>query len=85
MFSWIITDEEMVVIRKYLPDYMPDRAYPVNTSVVYLSTSLRNVLRGHGSFEYVDAEILFELVNILILFANDLTLETEDSSKRTVK
>lgn len=85
IFSRIITMEEMEVIRKYLPDYMPDRTYPVYTSVVYLTTSLRNVLRGHGSFEYVDAEILFELVfklalmNILILSANDLTLETEDS------
>lgn len=75
----------MAVIRKYLPDYRPDRTYPVYTSIVYLTTSLRNVLRGHGSFEHVDAEILFELVfklalmNILILSANDLTLETEDS------
>src|SRR5699024_1396768 len=82
IFSRIITMEEMEVIRKYLQDYMPDRTYPVYTSVLYLTTSLRNVLRGHGSFEYVDAEILFELVfklalmNILILSANDLTLET---------
>ncbi|OUQ49673.1 hypothetical protein B5E62_10045 [Lachnoclostridium sp. An118] len=85
IFSRIITEEEMAVIRKYLPDYRPDRTYPVYTSIVYLTTSLRNVLRGHGSFEHVDAEILFELVfklalmNILILSANDLTLETEDS------
>lgn len=85
IFSRIITEEEMAVIRKYLPDYRPDRTYPVYTSIVYLTTSLRNVLRGHGSFEYVDAEILFELVfklalmNIHILSANDLTLETEDS------
>lgn len=85
IFSRIITEEEMAVIRKYLPDYRPDRTYPVYTSIVYLITSLRNVLRGHGSFEHVDAEILFELVfklalmNILILSANDLTLETEDS------
>lgn len=85
IFSQIITKEEMEVIQKYLPDYMPDRTYSVYTSVVYLTTSLRNVLRGHGSFEHVDAEILFELVfklalmNILILSANDLTLETEDS------
>ena len=85
MFSRIITDEEMAVIRKYLPNYIPDRTYPVYTSVVYLTTSLRNVLRGHGSFEDVDAESLFELVfklalmNILILDANDLILEIEDS------
>lgn len=85
IFSRIITEEEMAVIRKYLPDYRPDRTYPVYTSIVYLTTSLRNVLRGHGSFEHVDAEILFELVfklalmNILILDANALTLETEDS------
>lgn len=85
IFSRIITEKEMAVIRKYLPDYMPDRTYPVYTSIVYLTTSLRNVLRGHGSFEHVDAEILFELVfklalmNILILDANALTLETEDS------
>ena len=85
IFSRIITEKEMAVIRKYLPDYMPDKTYPVYTSIVYLTTSLRNVLRGHGSFEHVDAEILFELVfklalmNILILSANDLTLETEDS------
>lgn len=85
IFSRIITEEEMEVIRKYLPDYRPDRTYPVYTSIVYLTTSLRNVLRGHGSFEHVDAEILFELVfklalmNILILSANELTLETEDS------
>ena len=54
IFSRIITEEEMAVIRKYLPDYRPDRTYPVYTSIVYLTTSLRNVLRGHGSFEHVD-------------------------------
>ena len=85
IFFQTITKEEMAVIRKYLPDYMPNRTYPVYTSVVYLTTSLRNVLRGHGSFEHVGAEILFGLVfklalmNILILGANALTLETGGS------
>lgn len=85
IFSQIITDEEMAVIRKYLPNYTPDRNYPVYSTIIYLTTSLRNVLRGHGSFEQVDANVLFELVfklalmNLMLLSVNNITLEIENS------
>lgn len=85
IFSKIITDEEMVVIRKYLPNYTPDRSYPVYSTIIYLTTSLRNVLRGHGSFEQIDANVLFELVfklalmNLMLLSVNNITLEVKSS------
>ncbi|MGN0292416.1 MAG: hypothetical protein ACI4D3_00260 [Lachnospiraceae bacterium] len=81
IFDEILTDNEMVLVKKYLPNYEKDFKRPVEDTVVYLTTSLRNVLRGHGTFDKSDAAVLYALVfklailNICILDANEICLE----------
>lgn len=57
------------MIKKTFSRQYPDRTYPVYTSVVYLTISLKNVLRGNAFFEHADVEILFELVFKLVLMS----------------
>ncbi len=60
---------EKSVIKKIFSRQYLDRTYPVYTSVVYLTISLKNVLRRNTSFEYVAVEILIELVFKLVLMS----------------
>ena len=80
IFSEILTEEELEIIRKYLPNYEKQEERPVEDTIVYLTASFRNVLRGHGTFDSCDAEALFELVlklalmNTQLLAVNELSL-----------
>lgn len=67
LFHDIITVGELSLIRKYLPNYEIDSSRPTYESVIYLTASLRNVLRGHGMFETSDANALLSLVFKLAL------------------
>ncbi len=81
LWSNIISDEELEIIYKYFPKYKIDLTRPVEHSIIYLTSSLRNILRGHGTFDKVDAMLLYELVfklalmNDYILSANDVVIE----------
>ena len=85
IFEKIITEKEMNIIHKYLPNYEKEEKRPVDDTVVYLTISLRNVLRGHGTFDSCDAEALFELVfklamlNTYILSVNALLLHRTEA------
>lgn len=78
----VFSDNEQALIRKYLPNYQEDRSRPVYDTVVYLTASLRNVLRGHGYFDTKDADDLYRLVfklalmNMHILAINEVHLVT---------
>lgn len=83
IYSDILTQGERTLIYKYLPNYQPDFNRPVAATINYLTSSLRNVLRGHGAFEIADANMLFELVfklallNTYILSANNISLQVD--------
>lgn len=78
----VFSDSEQALIRKYLPNYQEDRSRPIYDTVVYLTASLRNVLRGHGYFDTKDADDLYRLVfklalmNMHILAINEVHLAT---------
>lgn len=84
LFGEIITDQDMVLVKKYLSNYEKDLTKPVWATVVYLTYSLRNVLRGHGTFDKKDAHNLYNLVfklailNVYVLDSNEIHLEVSD-------
>ncbi len=84
LFGEIITDQDMVLIKKYLSNYEKDLTKPVWATIVYLTYSLRNVLRGHGTFDRADAHDLYNLVfklailNVYVLDSNEIRLEVSD-------
>lgn len=83
LFTKILTNNEKKAIYKYLPNYNMDEDCPIYDTIRYLISSLRNVLRGHGSFEAADANVLFELVfklvliNTHVLSINNLSLRID--------
>ena len=83
LFHEILTESEICLIRKYLPNYKKDYAKPFEDTVVYLTTSLRNILRGHGTFYKEDSPALYSLIfklamlNCYILDANEIHLEQD--------
>ncbi len=83
LFSKILSNEERKAIYKYLPNYKTDETCPIYDTIRYLTSSLRNVIRGHGSFEATDANILFGLVfklvllNVYLLSINDFSLRMD--------
>lgn len=84
IFNNVITSDEITLIRKYLPNYEIDYEEDVYDTVVNLTTSLRNVLRGHGTFDARDAEKLFELI-LKIALLNLHILESYKMSLRVGK
>lgn len=83
LFTKILTNDEKQAIYKYLPNYKMDEVCPIYDTICYLTSSLRNVLRGHGSFEAADVNVLFELVfklvliNTHVLSINNLSLRID--------
>lgn len=83
LFHEILAESEIHLIRKYLPNYKKDYAESFENTVVYLTTSLRNILRGHGTFYKEDAPVLYSLIfklamlNCYILDANEIHLERD--------
>lgn len=67
LFQDMLTAGDLSLVRKYLPNYEIDDSKPAYETVIYLTASLRNVLRGHGMFEISDANALFSLVLKLAL------------------
>lgn len=67
LFQDILTTGDLSLVRKYLPNYEIDNSRPAYETVIYLTASLRNVLRGHGMLEISDANALFSLVFKLAL------------------
>ncbi len=82
--STVFTDREQALVRKYLPNYQEDSTRRVYYTIVYLTSSLRNVLRGHGYFDTKDADDLYRLVfkltlmNMHILASSDIHLKVSD-------
>lgn len=85
LFGEIITDQDMVLIKRYLSNYKKDLTKPIWATIVYLTYSLRNVLRGHGTFDKADAHDLYNLVyklailNVYVLDSNEIHLEVSDA------
>lgn len=85
LFENIIAERDMELIKKYLSNYEKDFTKPVWATIVYLTYSLRNVLRGHGTFDKADAFDLYNVVfklavlNVFILESNEIYLETSES------
>jgi hypothetical protein len=81
----IISTDDMSLIKKYLPNYEKDYDRPIQDAIVYLTTSLRNVLRGHGAFEKRDSLNLYSLVfklalsNLYLVGVNDITLSVDST------
>lgn len=84
LFEEIISDEDMKLIGKYLPDYRKDYIRPMQDIIVYLTAILRNAIRGHGTFEREDAMNLYAIVfklallNIYLLNGNNVILKNSD-------
>lgn len=85
-YEVILSKEDMRLINKYLPNYERDYSRPIQDAIVYLTTSLRNVLRGHGTFEKEDSLSLYKLVfklallNLYILNGNSVDLLKTDTA-----
>lgn len=82
MLASILSERELHLVQKYLPNYKVKSDETGFDTVRYLSSNLRNVLRGHGSFEQEDLEELFQIVfklailNAVYLRINRIHLET---------
>lgn len=57
----IFTEKELQLIQRYLQNYVLAKEYRY-TDVIYLSRKLRNVLRGHGTFDVLDGDELYRIV-----------------------
>lgn len=83
IFQNIITTDELSLVHKYLPSYEIDNNRPAYETTIYLTASLRNVLRGHGMLEISDANSLFSLVfklallNVYILNVNSISMHVD--------
>lgn len=85
LFDCIIEEKDLELIKKYLPNYERDDCKPIQDTIIYLTTSLRNVLRGHGTFEKEDAYNLyimifkFALLNIYLVGTNETVLTIDNN------
>ena len=85
VFNNAFVKDEEKIIQKYLPNLCIDYNRAVADAIVYLTTNLRNVIRGHGYFDSADAETLFKLVfklallNAHILLLTNLDLHIYDT------
>lgn len=77
----IFPSRDINLIHRYLPNYKVVERYGY-IDIVYLSKSLRNVLRGHGFFDIVDATELYNIVLKLALMTNCI-LRMNDMSVNT--
>lgn len=95
VFDEILTEMDKSIIMKYLPRYRVKYDETGQMTVTYLSSALRNVLRGHGTFSQSDASYVFNLIfklamlNSYILSSNTLIYKTDsrqitDNSYRCV-
>lgn len=84
LFDEIIVEKDLELIRKYLTNYKKDLTRPIWETIIYLTYSLRNVPRGHGTFDKVDAYGLYNLVfkitilNMYILNSTNIQLEVSN-------
>lgn len=84
VFSKVFSEDDLTLIRKYLPNYTIDYDRPGYLTIIYLTTNLRNVLRGHGYFDPSDANRLFEVIvklsmmNTYILSGNSVSLQISE-------
>lgn len=82
-YEKIITIEDKRLIYKYLPHYYMDYNRSILDAIIFMTSSLRNVLRGHGTFEKNDSMSLYTLVfklallNLYILNGNTVKLSTD--------
>lgn len=87
-FSKIITDKENKMIYKYIPDYKIGKEENLYDVIINLTVQLRNALRGHGSFELQDSNILFEIIfklallNIYLLKNNQIHILLSDKPEK---
>ena len=65
----VFHDSDAELIRKYLPNYEIIERY-CYTDIIYVSRQLRNVLRGHGSFDKNHAMLLYKLIFRLALMTS---------------
>lgn len=85
IFSDILSEAERKIIHKYLLHVSIDYNRAATDTIVYLTANLRNVIRGHGYFDFTDAETLFKLVfklallNSHILSPDNLNLDIHDT------
>lgn len=77
IFENIITKSEITIIKKYIQNYKCDFKYDFVETINYLTRRLRNILRGHGNFEIIDLNILYELVFKLAVI-NMYILQTDN-------
>ena len=79
-YNHFLSQNDMKIIFKYLPNYDVDYQKPIQDAIVYMTASLRNILRGHGSFDGKDAFHLYKIVfklsllNSILLGINDVVL-----------
>lgn len=84
-FDCIIEEKDLELIKKYLPNYERDDCRPIQDTIIYLTTSLRNVLRGHGTFEKEDAYNLYiiifklALLNIYLVGTNETVITIDNN------
>lgn len=62
LFDEIIVEKDLELIREYLTNYKKDLTWPIWETIIYLTYSLRNVLRGYDTFDKADAYGLYNLV-----------------------
>lgn len=78
----VFHDSDIELIRKYLPNYRIVEKYGY-ADIIYVSRQLRNVLRGHGSYDKNHALVLYKLIFRLalmtsyILKMNDIKIEID--------
>lgn len=65
----VFHDVDIELIKKYLPNYKIKESY-CYTDIIYISKQLRNVLRGHGSFDKNHAIPLYKLIFRLALMTS---------------
>lgn len=65
----VFHDSDIELIKKYLPNYKIVERY-CYTDIIYVSRQLRNVLRGHGSFDKNHAILLYKLIFRLALMTS---------------
>ena len=84
-FDCIIEEKDLELIKKYLPNYERNDCRPIQDTIIYLTTSLRNVLRGHGTFEKEDAYNLYimifklALLNIYLVGTNETVITIDNN------
>lgn len=67
-FPEMFSAKEWQLIKKYLPNYEVHPDASALDTVSYLTSNLRNVLRGHGSFAREDSHALFTAIFKLAIY-----------------